>query len=160
MTSWLLASANSSLSQVRKKLSACASASECRSLLDEASRVTKDLVEYLRVCVLLPMRANHVCVLRFEQLRSQTSQSIDTFLYFTTCIAYVVVVWLFLITIAMLLLQVRRESSAAATDRRSAHSTLRSTAELVHRMSLQLSTLAVLVVVCFFFRAGCAFPPK
>jgi hypothetical protein len=81
--------------------------------------------------------------------------------YFTTCIVYIIVVWLFLCTIALLLLQVRRESSAAYIDgqRQSKQSTLRSTAQLVQRMSLQLSFLAILVVVCFFFRAGYAFPP-
>jgi hypothetical protein len=91
----------------------------------------------------------------------QASQVIDTFVYFTTCIVYVIVVWLFLCTIALLLLQVRRESSAAYIDgqRQSKQWTLRATAQLVHRMSLQLSFLALLVVVCFFFRAGYAFPP-
>lgn len=87
----------------------------------------------------------------------QTSQYVDTFLYFTTCIVYVIVVWLFLFTIALLLLQVRRESSATTEDRRSSQSTLRATAQLAQRMSLQLSSLAILVVVCFFFRAGYAF---
>jgi hypothetical protein len=58
--SWLLASANSKMSLVRKKLSACVGAAECAPLLEESTTILRDVVEYLRVRVYVFMPL--VCV--------------------------------------------------------------------------------------------------
>jgi hypothetical protein len=67
--------------------------------------------------------------------------------------SYVIGVSLFLSAIAIIQLQMRRESRPSGQS----HSTrlvLHSSAQLLHRLSIQFSVLAVLLLICFVFRAG------
>ena len=87
--------------------------------------------------------------------RSQISQSIDAFVYFTTCVVYTIGVSLFLLTVAHVIISIRRESSMSG-DRQSvgARFVQRSSAQLLQHLSLQFSLFATLVLLCFLFRAG------
>jgi hypothetical protein len=186
VSSWMLSHANTRLSSIRQRWSACVGAAECASISAEATSTLKYVVEYLRVClhhfallvsyrqpVLFYYRqpvlfyckrptpralASHHVPHR-PNLRAithpQISQSIDAFVYFATCVVYTVGVVLFLLTVALVLVSIRRESSVDS-DRQSQNARFmqRSSAQLLRHLSLQFSLFVSVVLLCFLFRAG------
>jgi hypothetical protein len=85
----------------------------------------------------------------------QVSQFVDTFVYFSTCVFYAIGVALFLFTLGVISLRMRRTYKQSG-DRLSGTSglVLRSSAQLLHHLSVQFSVFVALVMICFLFRAG------
>lgn len=98
-----------------------------------------------------------VCARDVTLVRLQISQFVDTFVYFATCVFYAVGVALFLFTLGAVSLRMRRihgQSGGRVSDASSV--VLRSSAQLLHNLSLQFSVFVALVMICFLFRAGYA----
>ena len=85
----------------------------------------------------------------------QVSQFVDTFVYFSTCVFYAIGVALFLFTLGVISLRMRRtykQSGHLLSD--TSGLVLRSSAQLLHHLSVQFSVFVALVMICFLFRAG------
>jgi hypothetical protein len=104
-------------------------------------------------CAVLAM----ACAREVTRVCPQISQFVDTFVYFSTCVFYAIGVALFLFTLGVISLRMRRingHSGARLSDTSSL--VLRSSAQLLHHLSLQFSVFVALVMICFLFRAGYA----